>query len=177
MSAGYSSEITGIEAHYIGNYLLIHDGNKQTGLVNEKLPKALSVKVFNEETGEFVPDVPITFSILDPVNGAKFSNGQASIVANTHIVTSTIVIADVKLTLGTSTGTYKVKATCPAEVCTSGAKEVTFTEKAVGTALTCVSCEWHGKIGERLANPFRLKVVNPVNGAPIAGSAVNYDVI
>lgn len=124
-----SSVNENIEVFYRGNALKIYDAasNNQTWFVDKELPKALSVIVADGETGTPVPGgIPITFTIVEPSNGAKFSNGQTTMGVNT-----VNGIAGASLTLGNSPGTYTVKATCPADVCISGAKEVVLTASAI----------------------------------------------
>ena len=177
MNAGYSGEITGVEAYYIGDVLTINGGNNETWLVEQEMPKALSVKVADGETGAPVAaSVPITFTILEPANGAKFPGGQTSINVNTENG-----IAGVKLTLGTVAGTYKVLATCPPEHCTSGAREVTFTEKAVtvqeDTELQLKWCDFVGTAGSPLQNPIKVKTFNKLTGTGVSGFNVVFSVV
>ena len=73
--------------------------------------------------------------------------------------------------------TKGMNASCPADVCTSGARQVTFTETAKGTKLACLNCEWYDKVGRELANPFKLQVVDGLTGAPVAGASIDYEVI
>ena len=67
-----------------------------------------------------------TFTALAPVNGAL---GAAAVNAGLD------GLAQTSLTLGSSTGTYKVKANCPG--CIAGAREAVFTATAVGTEWRC----------------------------------------
>jgi len=126
LSLTYGASISGLEAYYVGNALSLGDGSNQSWLVGQALPKALVVRLSDGETGAAVSGVPITFTIQDPANGAKFSNGQTSIVDVTENG-----LAAANLTLGSVAGNYAIKATCPAAVCTSGAKEVVFTANAI----------------------------------------------
>lgn len=172
-TADYNSEISNIQAFYVGKVLSYVDGDTQTGRVNGPLPKPLVVKVADGVSGEPVPNAPITFWLADPGRGGKFVNDGVSII--TH--TDASGLASVLFTLGPSTGTYLVNATCPADVCTSGARQVTFTETAKGTKLACVNCEWYDKVGRELANPFKLQVVDGLTGAPVEGASIDYEVI
>ncbi|PIS47532.1 MAG: hypothetical protein COT17_03045, partial [Elusimicrobia bacterium CG08_land_8_20_14_0_20_51_18] len=176
MNAGYGGEITGIAAYYIGNVLsIIPDTNNQTYLVEQKLPKELSVKVADGETGTLTNNiVPITFTIIEPSNGAKFPDGQTSISVNTENG-----IAGVKLTLGTVAGTYKVLATCPPEHCTSGAREVTFTSTAKTfeetTELRCELCDLSGRVAKELKTAFRVRAFNTLTNQYVGNLEVGYD--
>lgn len=173
-NAHYNSTITGIEAYYIGKSLSkIEDTDNQTWRVNEDLPKSLSAQVGDDEPEANVSGIPITFSIIDPANGAKFSNGGTSIIVETE----TAGVASVGFKLGTAAGVYKIKATCPENICTSGAREVTFSATALDKTLNCVSCEWHAKPAKELPTPFRLRVMDDITGEPVPGALVAYDII
>lgn len=173
-NAHYNSTITGIEAYYIGKSLSkLEDTDNQTWRVNEDLPKSLSAQVGDDEPEANVSGIPITFSIIDPANGAKFSNGGTSIIVETE----TAGVASVGFKLGTAAGVYKIKATCPENICTSGAREVTFSATALDKTLNCVSCEWHAKPAKELPTPFRLQVIDDITGEPVPGALVAYDII
>ena len=172
-NAAHSTEITGIEAHYIGNYLSINDGDGQTGQVTKELARSLSVKVLDGETLVLVSTaVPITFSLIEPANNARFSNGQTTITTNT-----VSGIAAVKFTLGTTTGTYKVKATCPAEVCLSGAWDVTFTVTARATELRKISGDGSMSVDRQALNLLKVQAVNPVTTVRDPGFVVDFSII
>ena len=154
-----------IDVRYRGNALKIYDvaSNNQTGFVDKDLPKPLSVIVVDGATGTPVPEsVPITFTIVEPSNGAKFANGLTTINELTQNG-----VAGVKLTLGSVPGAITVTATCPDATCTSGAKEVLFSENAVttkdATRLTSEICEMSGIVGKELPNDFKVYAQNTVS--------------
>ncbi|OGR63471.1 MAG: hypothetical protein A2X34_01415 [Elusimicrobia bacterium GWC2_51_8] len=133
-----------------GDILLkIPDGDNQTWLVGQPLPKGLNVRVVNSETDAPVPNKPVTFAMLAPANGASLSTTSINPDLNGYATTY--------LTLGTSTGTYRVRAACLG--CAAGVNEVTFTAKAVSmeetTEIRClVPSHLHGVTTKRLGNPF-----------------------
>lgn len=129
-SAEYRARITSVQAYYIGKALMMVAGNNQTGMTNKDLPNALSVKVSEGETGNLAPGVPITFTVMEPTNGATLSAASA--------LTNADGIATTKLTLGSVPGEYTIKAACPAEVCTSGAREVQFSAIAISSVTDVV---------------------------------------
>ncbi len=171
--ASFNAGASNITAHYIGKVLLYKDGSGQTWSVNKELPKPLKVQVVDGETGAPYGNAPITFWLVDPSQAGQFENGGVSITTHTYSDGT----AWVPFTFGPSTGTYTINASCPANVCTSGADQVSFAETAKGTKLTCVNCTWTGPVSQQLANPFRLRVIDEVTGAPVAGAAVTYSML
>jgi len=169
----FTASVGNIDVRYIGNALSKVDGDTQTWRVNGTLPKPLKIKVADGVTGTPYANAPITFWLADPGKGGEFVNGGVSITTHTNASG----FASVLFTLGPSTGTYLINVTCPADVCTSGARQVTFTETAKGTKLACLNCEWYDKVGRELANPFKLQVVDGLTGAPVAGASIDYEVI
>ena len=159
----YKTEITGIQAHYIGPALTIYDAasNNQAGLISEELSKPLSVKVSDNETGGVVAGAPITFTITEPVNGARFPDGKTSSV----VLTNSDGIAEAALTLGSVTGSYSVRATCPAAICTSGGNAVTFAAVAGTLNLAAVegTCQSNSAVSQRPA-ALRVGAFNTATG-------------
>lgn len=172
-SVSYRAEISNFQADYRGPALTINGEKNHTWRVNAQLPQPFMVKVADGETSQAVPDALINFWVADPSKGGAFSNGGLSITERTNVNG----LASVWFTLGASTGTYLINATCPAETCSSGARQVTFTAEAKGTRLDCEDCAWTGRISKRLNNPFRLKVTDGATGAPVAGAAVSYELL
>jgi len=162
-SVSYRAGISNIQAYYIGPTLMLNDGSGQTGLVGKGLPKSLSVKVSDGETGAAVSGVQITFTIAEPSNGAKFANGLTTIVSDT-----VEGIASASLILGSTAGTYTVKATCPAETCTSGMKEVVFSVTAVleedVLELRKLSGDGAMAVGRPSLNQLRVQAFNTLTG-------------
>ena len=163
----FNSSVSSVEVYYKGKVLKYIGGGDQTGLVTQPLAKPLNVRVVNDDTGLPVASEPVAFTVLDPVNGA--------VLGITAATTDLNGLATTYLTLGSSTGTYRVRAACPG--CLAAANEIDFMETAFGTALTCVTCDLHGSVGMELPTPFRFKVVDTGSGAPVSGAGVSYEVI
>lgn len=159
----YGTEVSGIQAYYIGPALIINDAasNNQAGLVGKGLPKLLSVKVMDSESGQVSPGIPVTFNLVEPINGARFSNDQTSI----SVLTDSNGVAEAAVTLGTVTGSYTIKATCPLSSCSSGGKEVTFTATAGTIDLSAIGgiCKGSSAVGQRPA-AMRVGAFNTVTG-------------
>lgn len=175
-NAGYSGAISEIQAYYAGGFVRKNEGDAQTGLVTRELEKLLSVKVSSGEAEAPLAGKAITFSIVEPASNARFSNGQTSMA----VLTDTSGVAGVAFTLGTATGTYKVKATCPDNICTSGAKEVVFAAVAGTMDLIVIDgpCESNSAVGQKTA-ALRVGAYNTVTGqfeknVPISFSRVSF---
>lgn len=175
-SVSYRAGISNIQAYYIGPTLMLNDGSGQTGLVGKGLPKSLSVKVSDGETGAAVSGVQITFTIAEPSNGAKFANGLTTIVSDT-----VEGIASASLILGSTAGPYTVKATCPADTCTSGMKEVAFGATAVleenALELRKLSGDGAMTAGKPSLNPLRVQAFNTLAGAGKPGVDVVFSIV
>jgi len=167
-SGTYSSSIDNIEVRYIGKALKkLPEGDAQTGLVTKPLPKGLNVRGMQDDTGLPVVNEPVTFEVLAPAHNASLSATSAVTDLNGYATTY--------LTLGTSTGTYTVRATCPG--CLPYTNTATFTATAKATELRKVSGDGTMPVGKRALNPLKVQVYNPITNAGEPGYAVDFSLI
>lgn len=171
-NGGVSAQISNIRANYIGNVLIKAEGSNgdnQTWVVNKPLPVPLSVKVVNGETGAPVIGVWISFTIKYPSNFT---------MPLTSVPTGNDGIARAGAALGVP-GTYKITATCPPDLCTSGMKEVTFTETAVTpesvTELSVVQCESYAAINTPVRNSFVVRAFNTLTHEGEPNWTINFN--
>jgi len=174
--ANFSVSLGQAQVFYRGNVLISLGVDAQVRLVNTELPELLSVKVADGETGALIPDVPITFSVVAPANGARFENGSTSIVINTSSG-----VSSAKFVLGSSTGTYVIKASCPAEICTSGVKEVLFTATAILESqvveLKKLSENETMTVGRPAINPIRVQAFNTLTSTGVPNMGVVFSLV
>ena len=167
-SGSYYCSIDNIEAHYIGKTLKkMPDGDNQTWLVTQPLPKGLTVRVVDGETGLPAANEPVSFAVLAPVNGAELSA--------TSINTDLDGYATTYLTLGASTGTYRVRATCPG--CVTGVKVTTFTATAKATELLKISGDGVMPVDKQALNPLKIQALNPITTTGEPGHEVNFSIV
>ena len=165
-----------VEIIYVGKILdKLPEGDGQEYFVNRQLPKPLEVKVYDGETRQPLANIDVQFStIATPIGG-----GDAMLSAGS-VLTDSAGIARVDFTLGSTTGTYKVKAYY-AECAGPGKKEATFTETAVTvqqtTRLTEVFCDGSFFVGNIVPYDLRVKAINDITGQPVSDYEVSFELI
>ncbi len=103
--------------------ITIVSGNNQSGLPGQQLPQSLVVEVRDTET-KILPNISVKFEITQG-SGASLGTTQP-------VLTNSEGRAATTLTLGPTTGTYQVKASCPG----FSVAPVTFQATATNAVLT-----------------------------------------
>jgi len=151
------------------------DGDNQTWLVGETLPKQLSVKVVDSQNNP-VDGADIRFSVSAPQQGDWSFPGN---IKETTIKTDK-GLAKTDFKLGTAAGDYTVDATCA--ICAVGNNMVSFTEKAVtdpniAMELRKISGDSTGWVNTEALNPLRVQAFNRITGKGEPGFTVNFSTI
>lgn len=125
---GSSSSFT-VQADSRIKFLSLYTGNNQLGVVDEQLPTALSVKVFDPYTNP-IPNVGVNFQLTSVPTGAT---GQA--LSSSTGTSNASGIVTTSLTLGRKTGTYVTTAS----LATGVTNAVNFYSTAIPDVLTSLS--------------------------------------
>jgi hypothetical protein len=88
----------------VDQYLLAAGGSNQTAPVLSELEQPFRLRAF-DETNEPMPNVDITFSLIESPDGA-----EQTVIANEQVQTDADGFAETKFTLGSLTGRYRVSA-------------------------------------------------------------------